>query len=103
MTRPTLKGAKLTSANGEVDFVICPRCIDEPLRKMPGVVFSIILDYPTSVEMNGGECYGCGEYFGDLVNNTFKCHGTEWFDGDRCLECETLAKEKGNDLWKLNG
>ena len=103
MTKPTLKGARLTSKAGTTDFVICPRCIDEPLRKMPKVIFSIILDYPTSVEIDGGECYGCGEYFGDLVGNTFKCHGTEWFDGDRCLECETLAKEKGNDLWKLNG
>ena len=103
MSQATLKGAKLTSEAGTTDFVICPRCIDEPLRKMPGIVFSIILDYPTSVEIDGGECYGCGEYFGDLVSNTFKCHGIEWFDGDRCLECETLAKEKGNNLWKSNG
>jgi hypothetical protein len=95
--KATLKGAKLTDEAGTTDFVICPRCIDEPLRKMPKVILSIILDYPTAKTVDGGECYGCGEYFGDLVNNTFKCHDIEWFDGDKCLECESLAEKKGSN------
>lgn len=95
MSEATRKGVRLTSETDQ-HFYLCPRCVDNPRRKMPEVVFLMILDYPTAKTVDGGECYGCGDYFGDLVNNTFKCHGVEWFDGDKCLECETLASKKGN-------
>lgn len=98
MSKATLKGVKLTSEVGKTYFILCPRCVDNPRRKMPEVVYQIILDYPTAETVDGGECYGCGDYFGDLVNNTFKCHGIEWFDGDKCLTCEELEnKKEGNN------